>query len=898
MEENKLIPTHLDCLASYQTIRNKLSFSVDEWTGFSSDGVLKEYPEEMKSISLKDYPFVSFAFLKGNMEKRVYPIFFFFLRKKEKVISIDSDHPILSPVVKEILEDNGINPERNGGSFDAVGWITSLSEELERKKLVGIFSIVYGISYFGKDLTALVSAYPFLSEYKQSHIIPEKYKGLFHDLNDEEFEKEIGKDNFGCFHRIDHALKRLDHYRSSKVSYQGKEIISDALFRFLDHFIENGESVLVLTPDSEYQVVRELFDKSVISSKEKGLAPEESKVVLSFRQAEERYLSFYEKKEECFSVLEKYDNQENIEYLAKIRKCSVFPLSIREYTEEQYKKDDAFLASFSSYPEVLSYSLGKHPYYGLSLSSKRENYDMLQLLYVRIATSVSKLRTELNKNPIFLNYSVNVNSLSDFERVRKSFQILSEYNGFPKKYFRLNQKGDKTLSLTQLKLRYQALSSSRLLALNFLKEEIFSIDIQGLLIRYESGSFFEKRKAKRILSSYLIHKKGTDLTTVIRILDSYLTSKKELEAVLPTYEEIYGDNIKTMNGVMEIESNIRYIKKFNEYSIENHAFSLEHPFIRRYLKDKDFRLESQRQFRELLNIYNEACAALNQLLSYFAFANRREHHFTFDELMEEIRRLQNLDYENFREYADFVHNLSDCSSLLKDSLERYGKEDGNLAEFPGCYRLSLFYALYQKCHKAFLPYESGYEKARGEYLLALKKSKEVRILNRKEKLSESGKENLIQLFSVSEMEYHESESFDHVILLDTGLFTNEQLLFGFSLGKDILLLNDRLLFDERTQGYHQTLMNREVLYQKVFDFSSLGEETKAMLMEHYRLYEDDRYPFLYHSEDWEKAVLPDCLLTGTYDVHFVMELARFFSEEENALLEIVDLYPLLCEKKH
>ncbi len=894
MEENKQLSTHLDCLSSYQAIREKLSFLDDHAGAFSLE---HSFIDEGK-MNLSYHPFVSFVFLRDNIENRIYPILFFSMEKKDGKVFLTEKNPLLSPVIIEICEENNITMEEDVSFSDVPEWIRTLSEELEQRKLIDSYSLLYGVHYFDENLTALVSSYPFLSEYRESHNVPDKYKGLFQELNDEVFEKEIGKDSFGCFYRIDHALKRLRHYHSSKVSYQGKEIITDTLFRFLDHFIENKESVLVLTPDSEYHGVRELFEKNGLFGYRQGLREDESRRLMLFHQTEERYLSFRMKKESCFSFFEKYLNPENIEYLAGIRNRPILPLVLKDYTEEQYRKDDAFLSSFSSYPEILSSTLQKHPYYGLSLSSQRENYDKLQLIYVRILASVSQLKNEVTKNPMFINYAVSVNSLSDFERVKKSFQILSEYNGFPKKYFRLNQKGEKNLSLTQLKLRYQALSSSRLLVLNFLREEIFDEDISRLLDSYESGSFFEKRKAKRRLSSYLIHKKGTDLPTVIRILRSYLFSKKELEAVLPAYEEIYGDNIKTMNGVMEIESNIRYIRKFQEYSLINPLFNLEHPFIKRYLKDKDFRLESQRQFRDVLNVYHEATDNLNQLLSYFTFANRKEHRFSFEELIAEIRRLQNLDYESFREYADFVHALSECSPLLQDSIERFGKENRILADFPDSYRLSLLTDLYQKYQKAFLPYEAGYEKARKDYLSSLETSKEIRILNRKEKLFENGgQEDRIHLSSISKMEYRKPESYDHVILLDTGLLTNEQLLFGFSLGKDVLLLNDRLLFDERTQGYHQTLMNREVLYQKVFDFSSLGEETKSMLVERYPLYEDDRYPLLYHTESMDRAILPDCLLTQVYDVHFAMELARFLSEEENAVLEIVDMDQFLFGKK-
>lgn len=153
----------------------------------------------------------------------------------------------------------------------------------------------------------------------------------------------------------------------------------------------------------------------------------------------------------------------------------------------------------------------------------------------------------------------------------------------------------------------------------------------------------------------------------------------------------------------------------------------------------------------------------------------------------------------------------------------------------------------------------------------------------------------ISVASIENIPVLDDDTYDHVIILDSGFFNNEELIEGYRLGKDVLLLNDHALFDSRTQFYHQTLINKEVLYQKAFDFSSLSKDVLDKIKEKIDYINTDIYPFVSNENNNEYALLPDCLLTHEKDIRFVMELAIFLSEENNLTIYLLDLLNILLK---
>lgn len=942
--------THLDYLSSYKKIKESLSgFDKKNISSvLDYDSFLSLWHGKTIETAKKDDRLIAPVFLldKGN---GVYiPFLVFHAEHKGDSLVLKKILPMVNPIAIELLEDEGITPMESFTWSTIPSYLNSIASLLETNKKIDSYSLEYGISFLDSSFALAISVYPFLLNKMKGGEIEEKYKGLFQERKDPAIEEEIEKDNIGCFVRFERARKRLNLYKSAKISYSGIDIVTDVLLRFLDSFIEKKETVLLITPSSEKDAVRRFLSSSslndfVLDYDDYDLENilsiidkedyhentyEEDCMIQSYELKRDRYLSFEQKKEECFSLMRKRMSPDDFSFVLQNRDSESKPLSISGYREEDYKKDNAFLTSFHTYDRVISTYLENHPLYGLSADEKRETFDSLQLLNIQILNTLKDI-SQMEKEDTFLSdYGITITNLNEYQRVKESFALLGEYNGFPKKYFKTNKLGEKRLSLPQLKLRYQALSSSTLLVSNIMDEKIFDDDISSLLHDYQDGNLFKKAKAKRRIVRYLKVKKGTDMKTVIRILTSYEQSKRELERVLPDYRQAYGDNVNTMNGVMEIESNIRYIERFNRYSVKNPLFTLEHPFVKRYLKDKDFRQDSQREFAELSSDYQKLIEELNEFNSFFRYRKSDYLTLNLNELNEEIILLQKQDYETYRQYSLFVANLYKSSKLLQNRVQEYILKKKSLNHFAEDFRYSLFLSLYQMCEKNFSQYEKGYETAKKEYEDSLLNTKDVNSLVRYQNLKDNvlsfkadniGKKNgyvnkvnsysynqkdrmesLKMLFALAPISLGTIENipllddscYDHVIILDSGFFSNEELINAFRLGKDVLLLNDHTLFDSRTQFYHQTLINKETLYQKAFDFESLNPEIVQRMKDEYKMVENDAYPFVALVDDKRCALLPNCLLTVEHDIHFVMELATFLAEEENITLCVLDVLEL------
>ncbi len=953
MNENKSMDTHLDYLSSYKKIKESLSgfdkkniSSFLDYDSFLSLWHGKNIPTTKRYVSL-----IAPVFLLDKGNDIYIPFLVFHAEYKGESLTLKKILPMVNPIAIELLQEEGISPMESFTWSTIPSYLNSIMSLLETNKKIDSYSLEYGISFLDASFALAISVYPFLLNRMKGGEIEEKYKGLFQERKDPVMEEEIEKDNIGCFVRFERARKRLNLYKSAKISYSGIDVVTDVLLRFLDSFIEKKETVLLITPSSEKEAVRKFLSSSslndfvldyddynlenILSIIDKEDYHEntyqEDCMVQSYELKRDRYLSFEQKKEECFSLIRKRMKAEDLSFILQNRNIESKPFSISDYTEEDYKKDNVFLSSFHTYDRVISTYLENHPFYGLSADEKRETFDSLQLLNIQILNTLKDISQMENEDTLLKDYGITISNLSEYQRVKESFALLSEYNGFPKKYFRTNKQGEKRLSLPQLKLRYQALSSSTLLVSNIMDEKIFEEDISSLLHDYQDGNLFQKTKAKRKIVRYLKVKRGTDMKTVIRILTSYEQSKRELERVLPDYRQAYGDNVNTMNGVMEIESNIRYIERFNRYSVKNPNFTLEHPFVKRYLKDKDFRQDSQKEFKELSSNYQKLMEKLSEFNSFFRYRRRDYLSFDLNVLNDEITLLQKQDYESYRQYSLFITNLYNSSKLLQSKVHEYVLKKKELIHFTEDFRYSIFLSLYQMCEKSFSQYQNGYETAKKEYEDSLSDTKEVNNLIRYQNLKDNvlafkadninkkaGFVNKVNTYSYNQKERIEclkllfalapislgtidniplldDSSYDHVIILDSGFFSNEELLDAFRLGKDVLLLNDHTLFDSRTQFYHQTLINKETLYQKAFDFDSLNPEIIQCMKDQYQITGDDVYPFIATVENKRYALLPNCLLTVEHDIHFVLELATFLAEEENLTLTVLDVLELLLK---
>lgn len=952
-EEKKSMDTHLDCLQMFNQVKSVLTISKEDY------GEKEESDIETVSLFLHGFsvathdsyqPYVAPIVIEDQIKDCYYPLFFYDTKREGDTMKIYHRYPQFNPLVISLFTEIGIDIINEFKGKDPIIFIESIQEKLESKRVFNRVKFHYVFLYFKMRIAQYLVCYPFLLSYSKGEEIPSKYLGLFKELKTPVIEQGIKKLDFGFNVRLQRAEKRLDSYGCAKISYQDKDAFSNVLLTFVDEFIRKKENVLFVVPKEEKKEFLSFLSKQGLSSfcfllddlnankiisaietpLQNELSEEEKNQINAFLQIEEKYISFVEKKydldylkyfkgnEKLFTFLVEHYN--HIEYMP--------PFDVVGYTRKDFEQDYELLNLLPSLTTIKNSYLSNHPYFGLTASPKEENYQNIQFLISNLIDQITKLKDLISQNLINEMYHIRIQTFQELDDFLGGLMILYEYNGFPRKYFKMDQSNSKHYSLIHLKRRYQTLSSAKLMVDNFFEESIYQEDINKLTNDYESGFLLKKLLAKRKILSYFKLKKVSDFSTIFRVLKSYVIAQMELNGILPMYQDVYGDNVLTMNGVVEIESNIAYIHKFNAYGKEHPIFQIDNPFVKRYLKDKDFRVNIRIFGKEISHLYEDIKHNINQLIGYFLEQRKDYSSHSFEETVEYLTALQKHTLTEFMEYATYHEKVQDTSISLQLALRSYQKNKFPLTHARDEILFSLIVSQYEQGKKKFEPYQNSFDEIELSYLESLSHYQSTDVFIRYQNVLELIKEsfnntnfaerlnvlkntnfndeyevaNLLLtrypfgLVSEDETYFIPDNIFDHVIILDSGFFHNLELLSAFRCGKDVVIINDRKIPDNRTQGYHDTLINRDVIYKSVFDFSILSTSFISTLEEDFSLIQDERFPLISTYENMNLALLPDIVLTHEHDIHFLTQLARFLAKEENLVLEFFDTQEYLFGK--
>lgn len=958
MNDIKAIDTHLDCMELLDRAKDILSVDKKEMEMtkiLDTEELASLFYGKRLSYNGKHYPYVAPILIEDKNADVFYPLFFFTVRYEGDYLYIDDDLPLFNPLAVSFLEELGIKVKDDFVSQDILTCVVSLNNSVETKKVFDRTSVQYALS-FADDKTLLFSSIsPFLVSFSKREDLDDKYLGLFKEVKNVSYEKDVNEMNVGFHARVERALKRLSLYKGTKIAYQGEDAFKDSLLYIMDSFANENKNVLFVLPESEKKQFKEFLKEERLDSlcfdyddfslrnldkltdipKRKMLSDEEENKISSFEESEDRYISFYEKKDECFKAFKGKKTKERLDFVCNHVNddMHVYPLDVSGYTEDDYSKDKEFIDTISSLDSIKDSYITNHPYYRYIGDGSEENYEKVNSFIMDLVSYFIQLKNCIDNNKYFLEYNIKVNCIKDLRRIRKSFNVLSEYNGFPRKYFKMSKKESEDYPLSKLKANYQALSSSKLLVDKFFTDNIYLINIDKLIKEYENSFFIKKFKIKKEIMTYLKVRKKEDVNTLIRVLKSYNEARHSLLNILPGYLEEYGDNVSTMNGVVEIESNIKYIEKFFSYSKENPLFTIDHPFVKRYLKDKDFRINSQSIAKEVFSILDLMNGAIASLSEYFDDPNDIYQDYDFDYLISYLNEKLSHTYEEFKDYSKFYSSYSNTSSLMKDTIKMYGNNKWVLSNIYTEFRMALIKASYKSCRDLFKPYEEGFDASEQKYYEELSQYKDVERLIRYKNLTTRADANrssaefknsldeLKHIFSMHQFSYQEREEFisilmkvypisiacskqlsslpddiyDHVIILDSGLMPNIELLNSIRACKDVLIINDRVLYDIRTQGYHETFVSRDTLYKSKFDFSKLPDSLIKKLNTDFDIEPDYRSDYLLKQDGITYMCIPDPVLSHEHDIRYLCEMSRFLSSREGLVLSVFDVVSYLFE---
>ena len=938
--------SHLDFLTLYKESRDVLSFlSFTEEKEVEDPFAIRLDLGGELPLSLKKGEVISPCFLYEVQEKRGTPVYFY-----RTEISIDNTtfhkkgKAVLNTMALSLLESYGYHYEKEKISLS---YLSSLFDSKPQKeKLI----LVKKITFYSKDVISYSLLYPFLKDVIAGKDAEQKEEGLFREVKEEEIEKTINKKVVGPFARLDRIFLRLKSYLGATVTIEGEDIEKTFLTRFLNTFLAKGKKIaFYCSEEDKEKLTRELTNLGYApliapslhetSDKEKALltyhleAPD-PKTSYQEREEErcaERYLSIRSKKQQCFVYPKDFLNTAFFEPFLEEAFASFkpYPLFLVKYTETDYEADKKALETISTLPTITSSYIVNHPFYGLTCNDDRESLSALQLLWINVDKDLKTLEEKIDNAFPLRSYSLSLTTGEEVETLLKDGFVLSGYNGFPRKYFRLNQDEEQKYSLSFLKKQYQSLSSSKLYLTRLCGESFFQEDFPSLIVDYESKNFFTKKKAERKLASYLPHPTKEDISLLVSVMKTYNDSKTLISSLLLDYISVYGDSVCDMNGVVEIESNIAYINSFRKRGEENKNFNLDNPWIKKVIRDKDFRLDALSCIEEINKAYTDLEKDINAIRGKYREKPEEKSwkKIPFEDLSTYFEEKMTLNYEEFHEYLAFRSAFLSSSMLLQRTIRQYYEDAKRpLTNLTSEYLYSLGVAYYTKGSKAFAPYQKDYNDTSKVYfeelntlpsLLSIRNYQNVYHevkKNQNDSSFEERRKNLgkkkeeidalfleaypISLLSIEEATEQEENAFDISVLVNSSFFPTISLLNMIRSGKSLLALALEKDADKRIFGYHETLLNKNI-YKRAYSFDKLTSayidsfEEEASLHNYKIVRDDPRYPFLLVGKGREYALLPDILVSPNEVLYSLKEYSEALASFENLILVEFDAYSFL-----
>jgi len=945
-----------DCLDQLSIKEENLSFAVDLIKPLMDSLLLGEYVPHIETEKNYLSPFL----LHDKVHNIFYPYFYFKVEYENNQIRLSKDLPVMNNPALNFLSEIGVHIKEEFSSKDIPHCFEALQQLIIQMSALNKAELIPYFTFVDSSVLEWNTNYPFLNEYLFGNETNPKYDSLFKEVKDMDYEKELKENSFGFFAREQRVFQRVNNYLGTKVNISEQNIAENFLLKAIHTFYEKGETALLV---ADHQSIASLqlflkdndlddFSMSWHSSSGKTLldmfdqldhrtvTPEQATLIRRHKEKQERYLSFEDKRKTSFEGLRHLYKNTFINAIAKENKpAELIDVDVRNYGMVDFEKDTRFFETLETLDSVKDTYISNHPYFGLTISDTRENHSNLQLLCINLISKIKQLKDYFSQFEYLEKYNLHFSSLRDFEKYQEEGRILSQYNGFPRKYFKIDTSQEENYNLTALKKAYQNVSSSQLMITNFCDKAIFDEDLKSLAMQYQEGGFFKKRNVKKILSKHIKVKRENDYDTLIRIIDTYVKAKNKVGEMLPKYCEIYGDSVMTMNGVVEIESNIDYIRQFRDFEKKYSGFTIDHPFIKRALKDKTFRLNALQNLEEGKVYFENIHQSLNEYIGCYRDNNNNYiYDMSLEELIQKLSKESMLSYDLFHQYISFREAQTNSSVLLQVVLRRYMVKQLPLTTLQKDYTYSFIYHIYQEGHNSFEPYHKDYTLIKKQYIESLYTEKNDLTLENYQAYSEaiqehSNKDENVSLYEKLKEELEDNslektikikalyllskcypitlvseddlyaipdDLFDNVVIIGGEKMDNMRLLSTYRVGKKRIFLYNGVS-DKRIQGYHETKINKDNLYYKAFDYSSLPdyflEKLKADCKEHNAelIFDDERYPLIINKDGRSYGILPNSLLTYDMDDRSMLELTRYLARFQNVYLITFDIYAYLFD---
>lgn len=908
---------------------------------FSEEDFFRVIKQEEIDFTEKKDAFFCPVFLMDVEENRKYPVFFFPAdeEKKDKLNRKENSYPIYSLILDEFFQNKNFQISKDHRLSDIPSYLFSLKSMIENSDYRERLSLEYSLSFYSSAEILFQTIYVSMPEYFASDALPKKYLGFLKKNHDEDTEKKLTEDNQLYFSPFLKVFDSMEGYGSAKVVYQNERDRNLFLLYFLNRQVSSGKNVLIVTDDQndmrnlirKYSLDRFAFDfvsfhATEISESDFALTEKTdySEIIEKKRelnQARSEYLNLAMQKQNLYIHPSLENDLQNLLYQSQFEGIDPFDIDLEDYSEEDFKKDLSFIKDMDKYQSILSKPLMQNSLYGLTLSSKKENYDLLVLTSVELYSKTEDFVSFLKKRNMTNLSTKEIRNFRQFIELGKDMDVLAEYNGFPKRYFKIEDSEKPEARLEDLRNLYKAVSSSKLMVDNLFSERIYQMNIDRLTREYQEG-FLKRNKTKKILRYYLKNPKNVDYDLIIRILKHYRKAILLLNEALPVYQEAYGDSVLNMNGLVEIQSNIKYLEKFRNRGKFNPYFNIDNPKIKKAIREKDYRNELVQDYKEASQKYENLSQVLKRYSGFFSDFKKDYLGMDFSDLLEELRKKQSITYPIFYEYSTFKKNIQGTSFQFQLKVREYTANDKTLSLFRNRYLLSLYHAIYISAEKESKAEEKNLREACKNYFKLLEElptiKKEmlkrdmedsihhnVEIIHQNSRLTELlyhlrdgvytendirnsyhlyEKTHPICLASFSDLSYSFSDQFDSVVILNSSHLDDLPLFGSMDCGKKVLFVNPQQKNDIRLQGYDEILISNDTMYLSRFRFDHVPHDfveymkAKVPLLGYKFLLDDQRFCWIMVDKNDPKrqfALIPDACVPMKYRKETLTQLREY-----------------------
>ena len=934
---------HFSLLETYNKIKEELIIDSNEKImPFEMEKVEKIFKSNLILIEeqYKINHFFSNVFILYDNE--YYPLFFYqtrvltvsnkkYIRRNEKLL-------IINPYIINILENHNISVDYIYENNDPQELYFKITSAIKLIDVDNHFKVITGIVFFDKSIPYLASLFNYLKEAIEGKSTDKKLIDFFTTIPADSI---LNADNkpFSLYSKTYESIKQN---KAIRVSIQDNNLLNDYIIKYLDQILSRRENVLfIVKDDKNYNKLLELFKKKYLSQIVYSGSKYSKKEMLTMINKELSTHFYNERKVE----FQKYVITKNKVAALTNDNIGSFPFSLKEeeinflmnivihgsinsidtfdtskYTIEDLYNDINFNKEIYRLDKINIENIKNNVFYGLTSTGKRQNYDLMMITMVQIIDKLKLFNDLLMKMNIKSLDDKEITSFESFELYVEMIELISKYNGFPKKYFEATITEENQENFIDLKRMFKNVSSSTLVVKNIFKRKIFNYNIQELLLNYDlKGS--KRIQALEQLKKIVRRKcKKTDAEILIKILRSYLNSKKELDEKLPDYIKDYGESISNMNGVMEIESNIKYIVSFNKMKRKYDYFNLNNKIIKKAFKDYAYSKEIYENCLKLSDLYKEIQSKINLYIGYFLDDDLQFLTANFIEIQEHFYNRLHGKYDEFYQYSLFISSLNKSSIVLQEEIKKIVDSNKSLNAFEYYYFTSLIRSYQRlksikyknqqslfdslKCDLIFalLTSANNFDRLKQDKYFSivkdtikqkeyLSKLKRIRENNLNFDLSEINilKEVIparfpITIIKTELLPYVNTNQYEHAIIVDSYEFDDYEIFSSLRIATDSLFISKKNHTDQRLSIYPEYVIDPSLLYLNSFNIKSIPKSFMKLLEKElkkrdYKLVtKNPIFPLIIESikEPLSKiALLPDIFISGNNKNEIYSSLPKF-----------------------